>query len=237
MRPSTDGRASWWRWPIATRSTTCSIARPANSCQRTPYAKQTWAERIDAKGRPVRRAGTAPTRRRHAGLSEHPGRLELAEPVVQPADAICSTRRPARWGPTSTRANPSYKPGEAFVAGGGRAVNGDDAWGAVRALDATTGKLKWEFKLLTPPMSGVLSTAGGLVFGGTDEGNFFALDADTRQAAVGHSSSAVQCRSNPMSFSVGRQAVRRHRRGLRAVRVRAAVDYRGWAGLKTGPLQ
>ncbi|PYR40644.1 MAG: hypothetical protein DMF95_33050, partial [Acidobacteria bacterium] len=26
-------------------------------------------------------------------------------------------------------------------------MNGDEAWGAVRALEATTGKMKWEFKL------------------------------------------------------------------------------------------
>jgi alcohol dehydrogenase (cytochrome c) len=35
-------------------------------------------------------------------------------------------------------------------------------------LGATTGKLRCE-----------LSTGGGLVFGGSDEGNFFALDAET----------------------------------------------------------
>ncbi len=39
--------------------------------------------------------------------------------------------------------------------------------------------MSWEFKLITPPLAGLLSTAGGLVFGGAEEGNFFALDADT----------------------------------------------------------
>lgn len=100
-----------------------------------------------------------------------------------------------------------YTPGEAFVAGGGRAVNGDDAWGAIRALDATNGKLKWEFKLLTPPMSGVLSTAGGVVFGGTDEGNFFALDADTGKPLWDLQLGGA-VRSNPMSYaSDGKQHV------------------------------
>jgi alcohol dehydrogenase (cytochrome c) len=37
--------------------------------------------------------------------------------------------------------------------------------------------MKWEFRLHSPPGGGVLSTAGGLVFGGTGEGDFFALDA------------------------------------------------------------
>lgn len=36
-----------------------------------------------------------------------------------------------------------------------------------------------EFKLLTPLLAGLLSTAGNLVFGRTKEGSFFALDAET----------------------------------------------------------
>ena len=57
-------------------------------------------------------------------------------------------------------------------------MDGDVSYGAVRAWEATTGKLKWEFKLLSPGLTSLLSTAGGLVFGGTEEGNFFALDAE-----------------------------------------------------------
>jgi len=72
-----------------------------------------------------------------------------------------------------------YKPGTAFTGGGGRAVNGDEASAAIRALDATTGKMKWEFPLLSPGFTSLLSTAGGLVFGGSQEGNFFALDAES----------------------------------------------------------
>ena len=72
-----------------------------------------------------------------------------------------------------------YKAGTAFTGGGGRAVNGDDASGAIRALDATTGKMKWEFPLLSPGFTSLLSTAGGLVFAGSQEGNFFALDAES----------------------------------------------------------
>ena len=51
-------------------------------------------------------------------------------------------------------------------AGGERALSGDDAYGAIRALDATTGKMKWEFRLHSPSWVGTLATAGGLVFSG-----------------------------------------------------------------------
>ena len=41
---------------------------------------------------------------------------------------------------------------------------GDKASGAIRAMESSTGKLKWEFPLQSPPWAGVLSTAGGVVF-------------------------------------------------------------------------
>ena len=40
----------------------------------------------------------------------------------------------------------------------------DDSYGAIRALEATTGKRKWEYKLLAPAEVSTLATAGGLVF-------------------------------------------------------------------------
>jgi alcohol dehydrogenase (cytochrome c) len=172
----------------------------------TPYAKQTWAERIDAKGRPVRRAGTAPTVEGTLVFPNIQGASNWPSPSYSPQTRLFyqATRE---MGTYFYKGEPDYKPGEAFVAGGGRAVNGDDAWGAVRALDSTTGALKWEFKLVTPPMSGVLSTAGGLVFGGTDEGNFFALDAESGKP-LWDTQLGGQVRSNPMAFSVdGRQYV------------------------------
>jgi len=161
-----------------------------------PYAKQTWAERIDAKGRPIRRPDTAPSLEGTLVFPNIQGASNWPSPSYSPQTKLFyqATRE---MGTYFFKGEPSYKPGEAFVA----------AWGAVRALDATTGRLKWEFKLLTPPMSGVLSTAGGLVFGGTDEGNFFALDADTGKPLWDLQLGGA-VRANPMSFAVdGKQYV------------------------------
>jgi alcohol dehydrogenase (cytochrome c) len=100
-----------------------------------------------------------------------------------------------------------YKPGTAFTGGGGRYVNGDDASGAIRALDATTGKMKWEFPLLSPGWTSLLSTAGGLVFGGSEEGNFFALDAETGKP-LWDTQIGGAVRGIPMSYGVdGKQYV------------------------------
>jgi alcohol dehydrogenase (cytochrome c) len=53
----------------------------------------------------------------------------------------------------------------------------DKAYGALRAIDAGTGKRRWEFKFTTPSFAGVLSTASGVVFGRDNEGNVVAVDA------------------------------------------------------------
>ena len=166
----------------------------------TPYAKQTWAERIDAKGRPIRRPGTEPSVEGTLVFPNIQGASDWPSPSYSPQTGLFY-QAAREMGTYFFKGEPSYKPGEAFVAGGGRAVNGDDAWGAIRALEATTGRLKWEFKLITPPMSGVLSTAGGLVFGGTDEGNFFALDAETGKPLWDLQLGGA-VRANPISFAI-----------------------------------
>ena len=50
--------------------------------------------------------------------------------------------------------------------------------GYLKAIDPMTGKAKWEQPSDMPRMSGVLSTAGGVVFSGQLTGEFEAFDAD-----------------------------------------------------------
>ena len=51
------------------------------------------------------------------------------------------------------------------------------AYGALRAIDATTGERRWEFRYPSPTMASVLSTASGVVFAGDHAGNFMAFEA------------------------------------------------------------
>ena len=100
-----------------------------------------------------------------------------------------------------------YEAGSYFVGGGERALSGDQAYGAIRALDDATGERVWEFRLQSPPWSGLMATGGGLVFGGSGEGNVFALDADSGEA-LWHFQTGGPVRTNPISFAVdGRQHV------------------------------
>lgn len=54
----------------------------------------------------------------------------------------------------------------------------------VRALDLTSGKLQWEYHQVNCKRyaAGLMSTAGGLLFAGDDQGFLTALDAKTGKA-------------------------------------------------------
>ena len=105
------------------------------------------------------------------------------------------------------KSNVEHTPGAPFIGGGGRGLPGESDWGAIRALDVLTGRQRWEFRLYSPPWAGLLATAGGLVFSGTNEGNIFALDARTG-TPLWDFQAGGQVRANPVSYLVdGRQYV------------------------------
>jgi alcohol dehydrogenase (cytochrome c) len=100
-----------------------------------------------------------------------------------------------------------YKPGTFFAGGGEAAPPGGEESGAIRALEATTGRLRWEFRLHSAPWAGVLATAGGLVFSGSDEGNFYSLDAASGKPLWDFQTGGAIA-ANPVSFLVdGKQYI------------------------------
>ena len=86
------------------------------------------------------------------------------------------------WGLYYT-GEPAYTPGNRYDGSAvGRVypdhmVEEDPGYGAVRALDPNTGEMKWEFTTTGISESGLLSTATDVLFSGSAEGHFFALDA------------------------------------------------------------
>jgi len=171
-----------------------------------PYCKQTWAEGIDEKGRPVLIPGKEPTEK---GTLVYPS-LQGATNWFSPS---YSSRTGAMYvavrqmGSYYFKTDADYEPGEAFLGGGEQALSGDQASGAIRALDGLTGQQRWEFNLHSPPWAGVMATAGGLVFGGTNEGNFFALDDETGEPLWQFQTGGA-IRANPIAFAIdGRQHI------------------------------
>ena len=109
-------------------------------------------------------------------------------------------------GATATRRRREFKESIPYW-GAGVAVDIEDFYGYVAAIDPNTGEEKWRWRNEYPMCASTLTTAGGLVFQGTPTGQFVALDAETGeklwefQCGSGHHSS-------PSTYSVdGRQYV------------------------------
>ncbi|MDX1981839.1 MAG: PQQ-dependent dehydrogenase, methanol/ethanol family [Bryobacteraceae bacterium] len=170
------------------------------------YAKQTWAKGLDDSGKPIRVPGTFPT---VEGVKVWPsvaGANNWYSPSYSPKTGLLYVGvREA--GSIYYFGEAEYKKGEHYEGGGFRSVPGEEQWGAVRAFKPATGEVVWEHKLFSPPYSGLLSTAGNLVFGATSEGQFYALNATTGKALYRFQTGGL-IRSNPMSYlSDGKQYV------------------------------
>ena len=170
------------------------------------YSKQTWAAGLDETGRPIVLPGTEPTEEGNLVWPSLQGATNWFSPSYNPVTEqfFVATRL---MGAIYYKADVVYEEGEPFLGGGEQALSGDDAAGAIRALDVLTGKQQWEFMLHSPPWAGVMATAGGLVFGGSNEGNAFALDAKTGNALWDFQTGGA-VRTNPMSFAIdGKQRI------------------------------
>ncbi len=172
----------------------------------TPYVKQTWAKGLDDNGRPVRLPNTFPTMEGTAVWPGVAGGNNWYSPTYSPQTGLFYVAA-RESGSVYFIGDPEYKEGEQFNGGGFRSVPEEQEFGAVRAFEPSTGALKWEHKLFTPPWAGLLSTAGNLIFGSTNEGQVFALHAATGKALWKFQAGGA-ARSNPISYAVdGKQQV------------------------------
>jgi alcohol dehydrogenase (cytochrome c) len=164
------------------------------------YAKQTWARGLDAKGRPIRAPDSEPTEKGALIWPNLNGATIWFSPSYNPqTDLLYVAVR--EIGAVYFKRDALYKEGTFYAGGGENELPADDASGAIRALNARTGEMRWEFKLHSPASASVLSTAGGLVFSGADEGNFYALDARTGKPLWDFQTGG-SISSNPVSFTV-----------------------------------
>ena len=171
-----------------------------------PYTKQTWAKGLDERGRPIRLSNTAPTVEGTVVYPDLFGATNWLSPSYSPGDNLFYVAVREQGG-IYFKGEVDYKPGERFNGGGTRSIPGDDRYGAVRALRPETGERVWEFRLNSPSWAGVLSTAGGLVFCGTEEGDFFALDSSNGRL-LWRFQTGGRIIANPISYvSEGKQYI------------------------------
>jgi alcohol dehydrogenase (cytochrome c) len=143
----------------------------------TPYGKITWSDKRDAEGRPVANNQAAPT---FEGRTICPGALgttNFMAPTYDPQTGLFYVTARDQCDTFSTAPQP-YEAGHAYY--GSAYFPSEEAepyLGFLKAIDPATGEVKQKFQHTSPTWSGVLSTAGGLVFSGDAEGNFIAFDA------------------------------------------------------------
>ncbi len=171
------------------------------------FVRQTWAKGFDDKGRPEVIPGNEPTSEGNDQvfpgvdgganwMSHSYSPLTKLLYVFARDERRMFTKTAIRHGPSDESAPRRTTGGDdpgtgifgaggnltANLGGGGRSrarFAPEESWGKVVAIDPLSGAIRWEHKVLSPPWGGVMSTAGNLVFGGTQEGVVFALDART----------------------------------------------------------
>jgi alcohol dehydrogenase (cytochrome c) len=152
----------------------------------TAFVKQTWADGLDEKGRPRTRPESIPSRQGAMVYPSLNGATNWWSPTYDPELGLM-------YVPTVNRGGIFYlwpdRPPEvagAHLGGLDTKVPNEDMIIAVKALEVTTGHLRWEYsrqysspeRKARSEMGGLMSTAGRLVFGGDGE-TLIAWDAET----------------------------------------------------------
>jgi alcohol dehydrogenase (cytochrome c) len=171
------------------------------------FIKQTWAKGLDAKGRPIRLPDTFPTT---DGTVVYPGiggGTNWQSPSWSPLTRLFYVMAQDGQRQTYFKNKEEYRVGELFEGGGFRNLPGDEPPGVAKAIESETGRIRWEFKMHSYVSAGLLSTAGGLVFGSSGEGHFFALDAALGKP-LWRFQTGARISANPISYLVdGKQHV------------------------------
>jgi len=145
----------------------------------TAYGKITWSDKKDADGRPVANNQASPTLEGRTVCPGALGTTNFMAPTYDPQTGLFYVTARDQCDIFSTAPQP-YEAGHAFY--GSAYFPSEEAepyLGFLKAIDPATGEVKVKFRHTSPTWSGVLSTAGGLVFSGDAEGNFIAFEAAT----------------------------------------------------------
>jgi alcohol dehydrogenase (cytochrome c) len=164
-----------------------------------PFTSTTWARELDAKGRPI-------VMNADGCLPDQWGGTNFNPPAFDPKLELffVSARETcARY----LAQEPQYAPGE-ITPGGVTWIDREQQYGALRAIDARTGDMRWEYRFPQANLAGVMSTASGLVFSGDQEGNFIAFDAARGTPLWHYQTGASIWGAAPMTYMLdGRQQV------------------------------
>jgi alcohol dehydrogenase (cytochrome c) len=165
------------------------------------YGRTTWSDAKDAGGRPVANQNASPTLEGHTVCPGALGTTNFMAPTYDPQTGLFYVTARDQCDIFSTAPQP-YEAGHAYY--GSAYFPSEEAKpyrGFLKAIDPATGQVKWKFEHTSPTWSGVLSTAGGLVFTGDAEGNFIAMDAAAGKP-LWHFQMGGAVYAAPMAFAV-----------------------------------
>ena len=173
------------------------------------FSEQTWALGIDSAGVPIEAPGRRPTTEGTITSPAVHGATNWWSPSYDPGSGTMYVPTMGGSG-FFTKGAPVVSPDGSFRGSNGSDESDQPLWTAVRALDASSGALRWEYRFPRhspiPIMGGLLSTDGGLVFA-SDLTRFVGLDARTGRE-LWHFGVGADINAAPISFlSEGRQQV------------------------------
>ncbi len=167
-----------------------------------------WAKGIDAQGHPIEVPDMDPTPAGRRVCPSTRGASNWMSPSWSPSEKLL-------YVPTleqcdlyvSTMHTP--EPMHDLMAGGGGPPPGESGKFYLRALDPVTGNKRWEYPMAGPATmwAGSVTTAGGLVFFGDDEGQLVAVDSSTGRD-LWHYGMGQLLTASPITYSInGKQYV------------------------------
>ena len=166
-----------------------------------PFATQTWAEGLDSNGRPIRVPDTFPTPEGTLVSPPVGGGTNWFSPAYSPRTELFYVQA-FDGEATYFKRDEQYNEGDRYTGGGMQYNQPMDSYqSAIRAIDPKTGDIRWEYQIQARSTAGVMATAGDLVFSGSVDGYFYALDAVSGQE-LWHMNVGRMVHSAPMSFAV-----------------------------------
>ncbi len=168
-----------------------------------PFVKRiTWASGIGSDGRPKLLPGNEPTEEGQLVCPSVAGAANWPSVAFSPATKLfyffaeesCNIySKNTEW----------WVAGKSFYGGGTRRPPGDASVKFLKAIDIQTGKVTWEIPDIGGGIlgSGLLATAGGLIFYGDASGAFVAADANDGRP-LWHFNTGQNWKAGPMTYTV-----------------------------------
>jgi alcohol dehydrogenase (cytochrome c) len=171
-----------------------------------PYVRQTWNDGFDKNGKPIIRPNSNATPEGNLVFPSLVGGTNFQAPSYDPMTGFLTVVY-NDTGNKFVRAEQNFELGKGYW--GGRTLpSGEAGTVGIKAIDAATGEVIWDYQLSQGSLAaGVLSTAGGVTFAGTREGHFIALETKTGQY-LWRFNTGASIAASPMSYAIdGKQFV------------------------------